>query len=99
MPDPLTPMQRRILKFLAQHKGWATRDAIAAVTRDKKGFSKALGAPTNPPINRGTLEDLGFVKRYDKTPPFKYQITPSGMRALSLKTCWFFNTDESEQEG
>lgn len=78
----LSKMQVRILGFLAKKQNWATREEIGEETGDKKGFSKALGAPTNPPIKPDSLEGRGFVERHGSTPPFQYRITPSGQRAL-----------------
>src|SRR5207249_2897651 len=79
----MTPMQLRILRCLAQQQDWVTREEIGAESGDTKGFSRALGAPTNLSIEPGTLEHLGFVERRDGTPPFVYKITPSGKQALS----------------
>lgn len=86
MSVPLSAMQLRILEFLADKQDWATRDEIGARTGDKKGFSKALGAPTNPPIKPDSLEGRGFVERRGTTHPFQYRITPSGQLALSRAT-------------
>jgi hypothetical protein len=79
---PLSAMQLRILRFLAEKQDWATREEISAKTGDKKGFSKALGAPTNPPIKPDSLEGRGLVERRGTTQPFQYRITPAGQRAL-----------------
>ena len=83
MTTELSPIQLRILKFLAAHKDWATRAKMSAEIGHAKGFSKALGAPTNPPIKAGTLEDLEFVERKEKKPPYEYRITEPGKNALS----------------
>jgi len=80
---PLSAMQVRILKFLAEKQDWATRKEIGAKTGDKKGFSGALGAPTNPPLKPDSLEGRGFVERRGTTSSFQYRITSSGRRALS----------------
>lgn len=82
MATQLSPMQSRILKFLAEKQGWATREEMSKITGDVKGFSNALGAPTTL-VKPGTLEDLGLVARRDMTPPFEYMITELGTVALS----------------
>jgi hypothetical protein len=82
MMQPLTPMQLRILGFLNDQQVWMTREEIKEATGDKKGFSNAIGAPTNPPIRPESLEGRGFVERRDLTEPFAYRITPDGRRWL-----------------
>lgn len=81
--SPLTQMQLRILRFLNTHDGWVTRKDMGEITGDKRGFSEALGAPTNPPIRVDSLEGRGLVERQDMTQPFHYRITQAGRLATS----------------
>jgi len=79
----LTTKQLRILKYLRSRREWSTRREMEE-TCGRKGFSKALGAPTAGTPKAGTLESLGYVKRRDRSPPFTYKITETGKKALSI---------------
>jgi hypothetical protein len=74
-------MQLRILKVL-HGAGWLTRDDMEQAGAGRKGYSRALGAPTTGPLKDGTLEKRGFVKRMDGPPQFQYIITTDGKEAL-----------------
>ncbi len=54
----LSTKQLRILKVLSEARGWVTRQEMEDTT-GKKGFSKALGAPTRQ-IQPGNLPDVGL---------------------------------------
>jgi hypothetical protein len=79
----LTPKQLRILEFLRSRREWSTRREMEEAC-GRKGFSKALGAPTAGTPKVGTLEALGYAKRRDRSPPFAYKITETGKKALSI---------------
>jgi hypothetical protein len=78
----LSPKQLRILKVLHSERGWVTRVQMEEQA-GRKGFSKALGAPTGGGVRPGSLEQLGYVVRRDLTRPFVYRITELGERALA----------------
>ncbi|WP_129213108.1 hypothetical protein [Crenobacter cavernae] len=81
MQSRLSAKQVAILEFLHGTADWTTRQQMEEKT-GKKGFSKALGAPTMK-IKPGTLEALGLVERRDMTKPFAYRLTESGRQRFS----------------
>lgn len=78
----MTPKQHRILKILNGVGDWLTRKEMEEQA-GKKGFSKALGAPTKGKPKPGTLEYLKYVERRNQEKPFEYRITKSGEQALA----------------
>ena len=78
----LTSVQKGILACLANCTDWTSRDQIKELIGRKKGYSKALGAPTNPPLRPESLEGRGFVERRDDRTPFVYRITRKGRDAI-----------------
>ncbi len=78
----LSPKQLRILKILHTERDWVTRIQMEEQT-GRKGFSKALGAPTGGGVRPGSLEQLGYVERRNLTKPFVYRITELGEQVLA----------------
>ncbi|MDN0075625.1 hypothetical protein QU481_12050 [Crenobacter sp. SG2303] len=82
MKYSLTSDQIKILNVLAKATDWMTRKQIGEISGRSKGYSAAMGAPTNV-IKHGSLEDLALVERKDMKRPFLYRITEAGRRALA----------------
>lgn len=72
----LTPMQQRILTFLAQADAWQSRQDMYKFVGTTKGYSVALGAPTGM-HHPNSLEALALVERQGNF-RFKYRLSSSG---------------------
>ena len=77
----LTPMQQKILKFLAQNDAWHSRQDMYEFVGKTKGYSAALGAPRGAD-HPNSRETLGLVERQGEK-QFKYRISPHGRSILA----------------
>lgn len=85
-PFSLAPKQLRILGFLGDRNAeWSTRHEMELST-GKKGFSFALGAPTQGNLRDGSLEHLGLIERADDHEPFRYRISAKGRLVLNANS-------------
>ncbi len=89
----LTQVQRTILRFLSNwpKPGGATRNDMCMAFDDTPGptrrvrYGKALGTPGGKKgITSDSLEGMGLVRRLNSTQPYLYEITESGMTAVSM---------------
>jgi hypothetical protein len=74
-------MQCRILMAMPTN-GWITRPKIIAIIGQRKGYARAMGAPTKGEPKPGTLEYLRYVEvKRPTSSPLEYKITKSGIAA------------------